>query len=757
MKKFLTIHQSIAIVLIGAALSLLVGYGIVFLKISNDHTVFFPASSELLEEKHIHDSLFETYDNIYIAVEKQGGTVFTKQGISLLRDITQTVQKIGAVVTVESITAYPRISAGISGVKTTPLISDDFFTLSKSKRDAVIQELRISPLTKYWLCSQDGSMAAVNMLVPDTLPSIQQQDLVRQIYSFTDSLDTQYRDFSIYVTGSIVIDNAFSLAGFKDLQFLLPIMFCLMAGILLYYVKNWFAVSALGIVVLFANVCTMGILGWLKVELSPPSSVIPLVVTAVCIAGTIHILMGVFHDMKKGESKDGAIYKTFSFHVKPLTITSLTTIAGFLCLNFSTVPPFKTLGNGGALGVAISYLGTFSILPALLTLLPVKGRGREKSQFRFPTEIVRMTFSPPPIIIGILVLLAAISLTGLLRLDFNDIFEHYFNESYRFRKANDRIVKKMAGLDYFSYAIKKADLSDSAFIGKLAQCTNSIEKKKEVKQVLSYPVLLKKVSHDLYGHSMDSTPELSSLVSLHRLVKRFGSQQDFFQKAFWDSSGQWSRIFVRLSMVDARSLRKCDTQMREMIQQQFGSSTYHLGSEPLLFAYLAKDNVESMLWSFAASLLFITVVMLVVARNWVIGLLGASLNVIPLLVGFGFWGLFFKTASMGMSIVAPLTIGVIVDDTVHIIMAYLRGKRIKKLTDREAVVFALHHKAPAAVVTTLVLGVGFGLLGLSGFLPTAELGIMTLIILFAALGADIFLFPLIMNGIRKKNASETFK
>jgi len=115
-------------------------------------------------------------------------------------------------------------------------------------------------------------------------------------------------------------------------------------------------------------------------------------------------------------------------------------------------------------------------------------------------------------------------------------------------------------------------------------------------------------------------------------------------------------------------------------------------------------------------------------------------------MGFGLWGLLYGQVGLGLSVVMGMTLGIVVDDTVHFLSKYLRARREQGLDPKGAVRYAFHTVGIALFVTTLVLIAGFMVLTQSAFKLNADMGLLTAVTIGIALVVDfIFLPPLLMK------------
>src|SRR5690606_856178 len=135
---------------------------------------------------------------------------------------------------------------------------------------------------------------------------------------------------------------------------------------------------------------------------------------------------------------------------------------------------------------------------------------------------------------------------------------------------------------------------------------------------------------------------------------------------------------------------------------------YTQGASPaVMFAHIGQRNIKSMLIGTTLALILISGVLIVALRSWKYGLISLLPNLLPGIVAFGLWGLLVGQIGLALSVVAGMTLGIVVDDTVHFLSKYLRARREKNLNAEDAVRYAFASVGVALFVTTLVLMAGF--------------------------------------------------
>ena len=174
----------------------------------------------------------------------------------------------------------------------------------------------------------------------------------------------------------------------------------------------------------------------------------------------------------------------------------------------------------------------------------------------------------------------------------------------------------------------------------------------------------------------------------------------------------------------------------------------------LMFSHISQRNINSMLGGTLIALVLISGILIVAFRNVRIGLISLVPNLVPAGMGFGVWAIIVGQVGMSVAVVVAMTLGIVVDDTIHFLSKYLRARRERGASPEEAVRYAFATVGKALAVMTLVLVAGFLVLAGSSFALNANMGLLTAITIAIALMVDfLFLPPLLMKLEEKKYAA----
>ena len=173
-----------------------------------------------------------------------------------------------------------------------------------------------------------------------------------------------------------------------------------------------------------------------------------------------------------------------------------------------------------------------------------------------------------------------------------------------------------------------------------------------------------------------------------------------------------------------------------------------------MFAHIARHNFQSMILGTGLAFLFISLLLLVAFKSLRLGLVSIVPDLVPAIMGFGVWGLLVGKVGMSLSVVGSLTLGIVVDDTVHFLSKYRRARFEHSKDAEDSVRYAFSTVGTALWVSTFVLVIGFAILALSPFKVNAMLGLMVALTVACALIIDFLLLPSLLIALdRRKKAA----
>ncbi len=460
--------------------------------------------------------------------------------------------------------------------------------------------------------------------------------------------------------------------------------------------------------------------------------------------------------MRNGLRKNEAIIESLRINLQPVTLASITTAIGFLSMNFSDVPPFQHLGNFVAAGVLISLVLSLTFLPALMSLLSIKVKPLTQEHTDPFAKLGAFIVAKRKFFFWSSLVVIVTLISFLPRNELNDVFVHYFDESVDFRADTDYTTSHLTGIYHLSYSLQaagKGAISNPEFLQEVDAFAQWYKEQPETIHVSTYTDILKRLNKNMHGddpawYTLPAERELAAqYLLLYEMSLPYGL--DLNNQINIDKSAtRFVATLITLSSNDLLALsERADQWLRENTQHIVQAKA---SGPSLMFANIGKRNIESMLLGTTAALLLISCMLIVAFRSLKIGLISLIPNLVPAAMGFGLWGLLVGEVGLALSVVSGMTLGIVVDDTVHFLSKYLRARREKAYDASAAVRYAFTMVGRPLMITTIVLVLGFAVLILSSFKLNSDMGLLTAMIIIFALVTDFLFLPTLLIKLEEK-------
>ena len=735
-------------------LMLAVTAGARFIGVTNDFRSLFDDDNPQLVAFDAFEDTYGESNTALIAVAPREGSVFTRETLGAIQELTEAAWQAPHSTRVDSLTNYSHSEADEDDLIVRPLVED-----AQALSDSDLLRTRKIALTAAdtagRLVSRDGRVAGlvINFALPDNVDAA--------VIEITDHLDGLLEEaraghpgIAYYLTGNAPMDRAFADATRDDLETLAPIVFLIIAVAAAVLLRSVFGTAAIVVVLIFVINSTVGFAGWLGTVFNPANSGVPIIVMTVAVAHSVHIVATVMSGLGRGLDRNAAIAESIRVNAWPVFLTSLTTAIGFLSLNSSDSPPFRVLGSLVAFGVLCAFVYSMTFLPALLSMLPMRARqarGERPAAFeRFGAFVVARR----KVLLWSTAIAAAALVTGIPRIELSDNWTRYLGERYQFRQDTDFVIGNLTGMETLEYSLtsgRDGGITDPGYLRKVEALAQWFRTQPEVSHVHAFSDMMKRLNMNMHGDDpafdrLPDDPELSAqYLLLYELSLPFGS--DLNNRI--DVAKSATRMTVVLRSITSRQQRELDARARAWVRDKAPGLTTGATGISIVFAHLALRNIESMLTGTIIAMALISLILILVFRSVRLGLVSLVPNFIPAAVAFGLWGYLVGRVGLAGSVVTAIAFGIVVDDTIHFLTKYLKARR-EGLAAAEAVRTTFVTVGHALWTTTTVLCLGFLAFATSGFELSWALGLLVTITLVFALLADFLLLPPLLMAIDRK-------
>ena len=731
---------------------MLAGKGGENITFSSNYRVFFAEGNEQLQA---FDSLQNTYsksDNVMFIMTPKQGDIFTKEFLGAVQNVTEQSWQLPWSTRVDSISNYQHTE----GFEDDLVVED--MVLDASELDAAaierIKQVTLNePVIIKRLLAKDGNLAIVNVTVQ--MPEVSEHEtaqLVEKVRALKDEMSALYPNIEFRISGMVMLSNAFSEMAQGDMANLMPIMFIILLITLGLLLRSITGTIATLIVIVLSIMTGMGIFGWLGWTLTPPSASAPTIIMTMAVADCVHILVTMLHNMRAGQDKIQAIKESVRINIQPVFVTSLTTVLGFLSMNFSEVPPFRDLGNTVAIGITAAFVFSIFFLPALMSLLPVRVKVQEEHESRAMVGLSDFVINNRTWLLWGTVGLTVVLLFAASKNEINDEFVKYFSTNTDFRQDTDYLEKNMTGIYTMEYSLNSGEengMSDPKFLADLEKLTLWLRTKEQVEHVNTISDVFKRLNKNMHAdddafYKLPDSRELSAqYLLLYEMSLPYGLDLNNQVNINKDST----RLVVTVKNINSQQSIAFENEINNWIDSNTSFASYYVASPNLMFSHIGERNVRTMVGGTLLALFLISLVLIVALRSLKLGLISLAPNLFPAFMAFGLWAIYDGNLSIALATAVGMTLGIVVDDTVHFLSKYQRAKREQGKSSEEAVRYAFSSVGVALWVTTFVLVAGFSVLATSDFGMNHTMGLFTALTIAIALIVDFLFLPALLIKI----------
>ena len=740
-----------AVVFAAVASAVLIATGASRLEFANNYRAFFSDENPELVAFEDLQATYTKNDNFLFVLDPADGDAFSADVISAVEALTEEAWRIPYAIRVDSISNFQH-SYGIED----DLIVEDLYRsggfMEEAERQRRGQIALDEPLLRNQLITAEGDVTAVNVVLQYPEKELTEiPEAVTFARSLRDQLSLEYPDIDISLTGVSMLNNAFAEVGVQDLGTLVPLMFGVILLLTVLILRSFTATFATVGVIMLSTMVGMGWAGFAGIALTPISASAPIIILTLAIADSIHILTSLRTAMREGREKSEAIVEAIRLNFLPVTITSLTTIIGFMALNFSDSPPFWHLGNITAVGIAAAWLYSITLLPALMRILPyrvAKTEGQDRGE-RYMERLADFVIRYPRQLLIVMGGSAVILTAFIPSIDFNDQWTRYFDDRIEFRRETDKALEHfgMYPIEYSLPAQTSGGVSDPEYLAYLEDFTEFLREQPVVQHVYSFSDIMKRLNKNLHGDnpSYFRTPEgrdeAAQYLLLYELSLPYGL--DLNDRINIDKSA--TRVTATLGDVDSIETRAFLNSTQDWMEQNLpGWMQTDPTSASVMFTYVTDRNVDNMISGTIIAILLISLVLMLALRSFRLGLLSLIPNGLPVLAAFGAWALLVGEVGFSVASVASISLGIIVDDTVHLLSKYVRARSERGGTAADAIRYAFKSVGVAIVINTVILAAGFLVLLTSSFKLNVDMGLLTALSIVFALILDFLFLPALL-------------
>ena len=673
--------------------------------------------------------------------------VFTRESLERIREIAARVERLDGVHHVLAITNAVDVRGVDDDLEIAPFA--DPIPTEPADLEDLRARVMANPIYAGSLVSRDSRTAA--LLVYFHEMSHQEylasglNDRIREV------AESLRGDAELWVTGGPHL-RAETARILLEEALRIPLLILAVLGLLLLAAFRTLRGALLPLLTIAVSVLwTLGVVALLGYELNAVTALVPPLLTTLGLSYAVHVVTESEEERRRSARSGGEmVFAALRRVALPVALTGLTTAIGFASLALSPLAAVREFGGIAVMGVAFTVIASLTFTPAALALVrssPAAPQETRDAFARFVERVARFDLTHRRAIFVGAALFFALSLLGVrsMRVGTEEVTK--FREDAPVRAHFEAVNRHLEGANLI-FVVLETDVprgfTDPENLRAIQELQAWLERQPEVGGTTSLADYVALINRGFHGNDpvYQTIPERQSTVSQLLL---FGGGEEL--DAFVDGRYQMTSLRVRAQVVDSDDVEELTRRIEARLATLPRALRAEVTGTAVLFNRALDEIIRGQAASVVAALGLIYLVLALMFVSPRIGLVALIPNVLPVAAYFGALGWFGVSLNPGTSLVAPMVLGIAVDDTIHYFARFLRDARDKG-DERRATASALKAVGRPVTYTTLALCAGFLMLNTSELRTQGELGTMAALALAFAWLTDFLLTPALCARLR---------
>ncbi|MDF1878606.1 MMPL family transporter [Sulfurimonas sp. SAG-AH-194-C20] len=728
------------------------------LEFEGSYRIWFGEESKILKNYDNFRAIFGNDDTVTIMFTSEDG-IFTKEALASIDTITKKLWQTQYIARVDSITNFQYVHSDEEYPD--EVVVEDFiedpqsYTLKQllaKKEIALKQDIIVGKLI-----SKDARTTMIaGRMTPkagdDPQVSFKLRDAVLKIIA----PEEKKNGYKFYLGGGPIINTSFIEIAQHDGGIFTPAVILIAMVLLLLIFRKFSSMIVSIIVVIFTFLIVLSIQVLLGFKLNNFTANIPVFVVAIGIADAMHLLWIYTMARKKGMSNHESIHYSVKKNFLAIFLTSITTSIGFASLGISAVVPIQTLGIATASAALLAFVLTILFVPAMLAILNPNIKAdkniMEAKHHPFAVWYTHFLSQNAKLILTLSTLLFIGIGVGIFQANVDSNTVKYFKEDFPFRVAVKEMQDKLTGpMSYEIIVDSKVNdgIKDPKFLHTVENFYRELSSKYSDVRHLDSLLDIIKVFNNVMNDSK-TVPKNKELVAQYLLLYSLSLPQGMELNDKMDINERLLRVSASLNLIDTSK----DLEIINWIENWWSKTPYSatVNGQTVMFAHMQHDVTDTLIQSITLAVVLISIIMLLIFRNWRMLPLFIVPNILPIALVVGVMGWLDIDIDMGVAIAGAIIIGVAVDDTIHFMVKYIEARKRGDSLE-EAMKYVMSYAGSAIIFTTIVLSLAFLVFIFSDFNPNYHFGVVTASALIIAVVVDLVALPALLMIIDDREES----
>ncbi len=719
---------------------------------------FIKADDPALVSKNKLVELFDLNDPMVISIQNNQG-IYNKETLNVVYDLSKEIQEKFTEVQNDGITSLSR-QKNIKGV--TDGMEIEYFVQHKNLTPKEIEEVREGiedfPMLQGILVSKDSK---ATLVIVDLKQNADAEKVYKKLVALVKKYETN--NIKLYVAGEGAVTGYMGAYIDHDARVLNPVAGIVITIILFIAFRTMGGTLLPNVIIAGGVTVGLGLMGYAGISFFIITNALPVVLIGISVADSIHILSTYYERRRdfSDESINDAVVETMMEMFRPVTLTTITTIAGFVGLSLSSVmPPMYYFGIFASIGIGMAWVYSLSVLPAMIAKFKLTQSKlfikKEQTTSRFASKMAQLVMRYHHYLLASTAFVVLIGILGFNKMIINEDRLSVFSPDEPLVQADYEINAHFNGSHYLDILVQ-TDEAEGLFEPSVMQKVQALQAYAKtlshVQGSVSYVDYLKQMNKSLNENQSDfyKLPNSSEAASQFFLLYNASASSDDFDNIL-DYDYQKANIRIYVNSGEYIKEKPIVLALRKYLEEHFNTKGLQgevSGRVNIDFEWVNKIE-NSHFKSVAISLLLVIAMAWITFRSFFTSVLVTLPVVLSILTIYAVMGFSDIWLGVGTSMFASIAIGLGVDFAIHTAerMEYLYVQGLRGFKRVEAFYASTGR---ALYFNALALALGFGVLVVSKVVVLEKFGALVTVAIASSFVYALVLIPSILVILEKKD------
>ncbi len=696
------------------------------------------------------------YLTIGVNAPSETHPVYNPVTLNVVNEITEYLDGHELVVKVSSLSNHEYMVSGTGTLWLKDIVTeDDYQTSGPELIKNMTEQVQAALLSKPSALNETESFARISALITfrqdDVLHHVQ---IVQDLEAYIKEQGYEEQGVIFEFSGFPYIAAKTTLNNMKDQSTLLPTLLILLLVMLRLVLGRWAYTWMPLVLATMTTIITLGFMGAMGFPLTMVNASLPLIIIAISVVDSVHLISHFNHHLSHSNNPTQSALETAKSLWRPCLFTTLTTVIGFISLSVSEMLPVSEYGYAAAFSIVIAYILSMTFIIAWLSFIKKPSSNRMSIEWlpriinywaTFAMKNSRVVLASTAVIV-----LAFAGLASNLTADAN--YLRFFKQNSSVASGIHFFDDEFGGANSLEFGLDSGSengVFEPSFLKRADAFQNRINLLSNAGPAQSLLQHLKNLNNVFVG-TMDLPSSANQTAQYLFLYASNNPIEDLTDLRSFD--GRYFRVTLPVKHRDASDMKLLLSEVDDLIENEFSDLNITVSGDLYLQHQTEYYIQANLIESFSIALAAIAICLLIVFRSIRIGVLALIPSLTPLIIAAGLMYVFGVYLDFGTMIVASITIGIAVDDTIHVINDYQQAKSAGKSAE-EAMFISMNHAGLAVFATSIILMIAFVVMSFSSFMPNVYFGIFSAVIILGALVANIICLPALIKVLESKPRS----